>query len=323
METKMKKGRMAAIYFALFCLLMTYLLVSVGKGGNALYYDNTSIESRVNVTNKAPDVSLVNLYKFSDSSQVTIDLTEGTTTTLVCNGTVEDWNGWQDIIAVNATIYENVSYNSNSPNDNNFHYTQTSCTNSSRNITTLMFSCSFNVWYYANNAGWNCNMTAKDGSNATDNDIDPSNPVINILAALNLTTNVMDFGEMQPGETTTNAAEPVINVTNSGNVNINLSVDGFGLSDGDGLAMKCDVGNISLGNLRYNVSNDQGFATNMWNLTDSKLPSGIPFYTVNRRVDDGDTLKINSTNPTYWKLMVPPGVVKGFCNGTVTFSAVI
>jgi len=310
------------VYGMLLCILGIYLLVTLTGGGSASYYDNTSIESRVNVTNKNPTVSQVNMYRLSNMAQVSIDLTEGVTTTIICNATVEDWNGWNDIAAVNATIYDQASFNSNSPNDNNSHYYQGACSNSALNVTSQMYSCSFEVWYFANNAAWNCNVSARDLSNTTTNAIDATNPTFTMLAALNLSARIMDFGNMQPGDITTDAAEPVINVTNSGNVNINLSVDGFGVTDGDGLAMNCTVGNISLSFLRYNVSNDQSYLTNMWNLTDNKLASGIPGYIINRRVDDTDYVKLNSTNSTYWKLLVPMGV-KGFCNGTVTFSAVV
>jgi len=318
----MEKAKIYAIYWILLGIFFTYLLVSSTNLSSASYYDNTSIESRVNVTNKNPTVSQVNMYRFSNLAQANIDLTEGVTTTIICNATVEDWNGWNDIAAVNATIYDQASFNSNSPNDNNSHYYQGACSNTAINTTSLMYSCSFEVWYFANNAAWNCNVSARDLSNTTANAIDASNPTFNMLAALNLSARIMDFGNMQPGDITTDAAEPVINVTNSGNVNINLSVDGFGVTDGDGFAMNCTVGNISLSFLRYNVSNDQSFANSMWNLTDSKLPSGIPAYIINRRVDDADYVKLNSTNSKYWKLWVPMGV-KGFCNGTVTFSAVV
>jgi hypothetical protein len=319
----MEKRSVTIVYGMLLCILGMYLLITVTGDGSAFYYDNTSVESRVNVTNKVPTVSQVNMYRFSNLQQAGIDLVEGTTTLIICNATVEDWNGWMDIAAVNATIYDSASYTSTSANDNNTHYTQVLCTNTYINITSLMYSCSFDVWYFANNSSWNCNVSAKDQSNATANAVDASNPTFNILAALNLSVSLIDFGNMQPGDITTNALEPVVNVTNTGNVNINLSLDGFGAVDGDGLAMNCTVGNISIDKLRYNVTDDQSYTTSMWNLTDSKLPSGIPRFAVNRRVDDADYLKINSTNRTYWKLMVPIGSAGGFCNGTVTFSAVV
>jgi hypothetical protein len=321
MVEKMEKAKTYTICWILTFVLFTYILLSSVGTGSASYYDNTSVESRVNVTNNLPFVRDVNMYRLIGLQQTSIDLTEGTTTTIICNATVEDWNGWGDIAGVNASIYA-AGYSSTSPNDNNSKYFTNSASNTYINTTSLMYSCSFSVWYFANNASWNCNVTARDQSFAIASAVDLSNPVFNTLAALNLSASMIDFGEMQPGGITTNALEPVVNVTNTGNVNINLSLDGFGVTNGDGLAMNCTVGNISLGYMRYNVTDDQSYVTSMWNLTDDALPSGIPRFIINRRVDDADYLKLNSTNSTYWKLQVPMGTM-GFCNGTVTFSAVV
>jgi len=317
-----KEDIAATLCILLVIVLGVYMLVSVSETSDASYYDNTPIESRVNVTNAAPFVTQVNLYKQSDEEDTSIDLDEGTTTTLVCNATVNDLNGWSDIVSVNATIYDADSYSLTSPNDNNYHYFQGSCTNSSVNISAREFSCTFDVWYYANNATWNCSVSAIDIENATGSSMDLSPPTITALAALNLSTNLIDFGEMPPGNTTDDAHEQNVDVTNTGNVNINLSVDGYGAVDGDGLAMNCTQGNITISYLRYNITANQDFDVSMWNLTDDKLSSGIPKLVISQRVDDGDNGKVNSTNSTYWKLRIPKGV-KGFCNGTVTFSAVV
>jgi hypothetical protein len=313
-------GGVLIILFFTFCL---YTGVSISCRGKAAFYDNTSTESKVNVSNMAPAVSKVNVYEQDDGSAVNIDLTEGTTETVVCNGTVDDWNGWADLAGVNATLYDADSYTSQSPNDNNYHYYAGSCTNKTINGTAAEFSCIFDVWYYANEATWNCNMSAIDIDNASANGVDPTPPSFNMLAALNLSTNVLDFGEMQPGNTTLDTDEVIVNVSNTGNAQINLSLDGFGRVDGDGLAMDCSsTGNISIGYLRYNYTASQDFDTSMWNLTDTALSSGIPGFSVLRRVDDADVNKLNSTNSTFWKIRIPGGA-KGVCNGTVVFSAVV
>ncbi len=320
----MKKEQLLALScIFLFTILGIYLLVSISDTSNAAYYDNTSIESRVNVTNIGPTITQVVLYEHDDGDQASIGLSEGTTELLRCNATINDLNGLGDITAVNATIYDATSYNSSSANDNNYHYFSTTCSNSSINVSALAISCNFSVWYYANNASWNCNVSARDSSNISNTSIDATPPTITQLAALNLSTNLIDFGEMTPGETTTNAGEKNVNVTNTGNVHINLSLDGYGVVDGDNLSMNCTIGNITISNLRYNVTSAKDFDTAMWNLTDEKLPLGIPSYKILQKVDDGDGANLNSTNTTYWKLRIPIGSARGFCNGTVTFSAVV
>ena len=320
----MEKEQLYAVYGSLlFIVLGIYLLISLSDTSGADILDNTSIESRVNVTNTGPTITEVILYE-NDGSDVSIDLSEGTTEILTCNATVNDLNGWNDIVGVNATIYDAANYNSSSPNDNNYHYFTSTCGNYSINVSALAITCNFSVWYYANNASWNCNVSAVDSENLTGDGIDATPPTINQLAALNLSTNLIDFGNMQPGETTDNPGEQNVNVTNTGNTNMNLSVDGYGVTDGDGLAMNCTIGNITIGQMKYNVTIAQNFDNSMWNLSDTALPSGIPGgYNIPQRVDDGDTAKLNSTNTTYWKLRVPISNIKGFCNGTVTFSVVV
>jgi hypothetical protein len=128
---------------------------------------------------------------------------------------------------------------------------------------------------------------------------------------------------MLPGETTTNANEQNVNVTNTGNTNINLSVNGFGLVENDNLSMVCTRGNISVEYIKYNNTLGQAYLTSMWNLTSYKIGSGIRGLNIARRVDDADNTKLNSTNSTYWKIFIPIGYAKGYCNGTVTFSAVV
>ena len=309
--------------FALLVALGGYLLISLSHTSSAAYYDSTPIESRVNVTNSAPVVSQVILYESDDGSQASIDLEQGTTENLTCNATVDDLNGWEDIVGVNATIYDSDTHNSSSVDDKNFKYFTSSCTNETINTSALEFSCVFFVWYYANNATWNCNVSAIDAVNASDTEVDATPPIINKLVALNLSANLIDFDELAPGATTQDVDEPIVNVTNTGNSNFNLSVDGFGTINGDGLAMNCTSGNISIEMIHYNYTDDQNYDTSMWNLSDDQLPAGIPGLSILQRVDDNDDKKINSTNSTYWKLRIPVGSARGFCNGTVTFSAVV
>src|SRR3989338_9616740 len=56
-------------------------------------YDNSSVQSRVNVTNAAPVVEQVVLYEQGSGPGVAITLSEGTTTEVVCNATITDGNG--------------------------------------------------------------------------------------------------------------------------------------------------------------------------------------------------------------------------------------
>ena len=320
----MKKEKVIALTgVLLFTILSLYLLVSVSQTTGAAFYDSTSVESKVNVTNSAPVVTQVLVYELDDLSEVSIDLSEGTTETITCNATIDDLNGLSDIIRINATLFDDTSYNEQSGTDNNYNYFVSSCTNSTINVSAIEVSCNFAVWYYANNASWNCNISAADMGNLIGTGIDSTPPTITQLIALNLSGTTIDFGGMSPGDITANADEPVMNVTNLGNTNFNLSLDGYGVTDGDGLAMDCTSGNIPIEYMDYNFTDDQTYDTNMWNLTDNQLTSGIPGLSIVQRTDDSDTKHVKSTNSTYWKIRIPVASAGGFCNGTVTYAAVV
>lgn len=263
--------------------------------------------------NVAPSVDSVLIYPSP------IDLLAATYATIYCNATVTDQNGASDITAVNATFYHIETANPESQDDNNDHYTNTSCTNMSQSGNSVEFSCTIDVWYYANNGSWNCNVTAVDDGNLTST-LETSE-TINPLYAINISMSAIDYGALAPAETTSNPNEVVVNVTNEGNSDINLSVYGYGTVASDGLSMNCTMYNITIGNERYDILPARDFDTLMIPLTNDPLPSGIPGLRIFQRVDDIDSLLINSTNSTYWKLRMPQ-VVGGKCNGTVVFSAV-
>ena len=131
-----KRELLTLIGSFLFVVFSIYLLISVSDTTSADLYDNTSIESRVNVSNVGPSVKDVLLYEKDDGDTVSLGLEEGVTETMTCNATVDDLNGWSDISGVNATIYAS-GYTSSSPDDNNYHYFTSSCTNSSINASAL------------------------------------------------------------------------------------------------------------------------------------------------------------------------------------------
>ncbi len=309
------------------CVLLLGLLLLLPMAPFALsQFDNTSVQSRVNVTNAAPVVEQVVLYEQGSDPGVAITLSEGTTTQVVCNATITDGNGYQDINLTNsnATAWINPVVGFTSADDNNNHYTNRSCSISQVNLSTARLTCAFQFEYYAlNDSRWACNVTVQDldGISSYNRSEDAT---VAALYAINLTTRnesmMLDFGNMAPGDITADAAEQYVNVTNSGNINISLSIGGYGVNASDGLAMNCTIGNISAADLRYNYSDDQAFA-NMFNLTVNALPGSIPALRIPVRVDDSDAQAKNSTNTTFWKLSVPYGT-KGFCNGTVIFSAV-
>jgi len=289
------------------------LLPSI-KQTSATYTDNTTVESRVNISNVAPIVTVDYFYNNQSNPNDNIALTEGGTTLVFCNGTIVDNNGWWDVGNlgyVNVSIYDK-DYPTGAP-DNNYRYLNGSCYREQINATAIFASCTINMWFYANNDTWYCNMTAVDGGGEVGSGT-KSNTVLP-LYALDVNTTLIDYGELAPGDSSPN--DVVVGITNFGNMDINVSVEGYAKTRGDGLAMNCTIGNISVEYEKYALQPGQPVSS-MTNLTSSPLPGGIEGLTILQNTDDNG----NSTNSTYWKLEVPIGMGRGTCNGTVLFAAV-
>ena len=123
-----------------------------------------------------------------------IDLIAGSNLTVYCNASVNDTNLVTDIRVVNGTFYQQ-SVGANAADDNNDHYSNSSCINVSSSKFQSNYSCSFNVAYYANNGTWFCNISAFDDVNATD--FDNINTSINELLAIDVSPLIIDYGRLQ------------------------------------------------------------------------------------------------------------------------------
>jgi hypothetical protein len=121
---------------------------------------------------------------------------------------------------------------------------------------------------------------------------------------------VLDFGNLGVNQ---ESNETTANVTNAGNRNTNISVEGYGVTPGDGLAMACTFGSIPVGNERYDILNGTSYSF-MYQLTGGTTMAKN-FYMPQRTSESAD-----STNKTYWKILIPGGA-GGVCNGKILFTA--
>jgi hypothetical protein len=169
------------------------------------------------------------------------------------------------------------------------------------------------MWYYANNGSWRVNATVNDNYATKDNDY--GNASISALLALNV-TNLIDFGNLAVTETSPSAIQA--NVTNLGNVPMNVSVYGYGGNSeaaGAGYAMLCEQRNITISNERYDL-NSATLYDSMTPLTGSYVP--IPGIKIIKQTQP----EVYMVNSTYWRLHVNlTNNPFGICNGTVVFSA--
>ena len=83
---------------------------------------NVSVLAKVNISNTAPSLYLVRV------EDTPINLNANGVRNVMCNGSVFDSNGFDDIKNVTATLYQ-ISVASNAADDNNNHYTNISCGN--------------------------------------------------------------------------------------------------------------------------------------------------------------------------------------------------
>ncbi len=269
--------------------------------------ENTNLRHVYNITvvNLLPYVK--DVYLDQD-----VNLIAGSNLTLYCNASVIDYNSVDDIKNVNATFYQQ-SLGSVIDDDNNYHYTNSSCVNFSSSKFEKNFTCGFSVAYYANNGTWECNVIVEDYSNKTNSS--NASTRINELLAIDIEPSVLDYGNLIPTETSHDDVN--LTITNFGNVGFNVSVYGYGIHEGDNLSMDCERRNISIWNQRYSIkyktvfdemTNLSANATIVYNMTFPQRTDDIAFG--------------QDRNKTYWKLEVPPSI-SGICNGTLVFRTVI
>lgn len=293
-------------FFLIFLVLVLFSL-QTNLDVFAYNFEEVNVTVKANITNAPPEV----LEVLIDQD---ITLNAGGLKTVYCNATIRDWNGWEDLESVNATFYHSSSFSGDDYNGN-LHYTNTSCSFvqlNEENPYLAAATCSFEVLHYANNGSWYCNVTAKDlyeQQNFTDWLVNTTS--INALYALNVTS-VIDYGDIAVQDY---SEDVPATVTNFGNVDINVSVLGYGLIQGDGLGLVCDEGsNISVENQKFSLVFDSD-----WLLM---TPLSQDYQDVGLTLSQPTDLSTPVQSTLYWRLFVPPNPF-GECTGTLRFKATL
>jgi hypothetical protein len=236
-----------------------------------------------------------------------IMLSAGSTKFVNCTVIASDSRGASNIVNASATLYYYLNKSSD-PDHNTVHYTNTSCDAVDSNSTSKTFLCAFNVYYYANNGTWNCNATVYNGVplSASAN----ASATILPLYALNITDG-LEFGNVEPN---IESSEIIANITNLGNMPINLTLQGYAVFIGDVAGMNCSDGtNISIGRIKYSLATASYVAKN-------SLTGGLQQLTLTM---PKPTSLAPVVNTTYWQIMPDPyiGSIARYCSGHVIFSA--
>jgi hypothetical protein len=132
------------------------------------------------------------------------------------------------------------------------------------------------------------------------------------LTALNV-TGTINFGGPLDQNSDTGTTDTISTITNTGNqATIGLNVDGYGATDGDGLAMTCTTGSLIIGNEKYHITPATAYASKIA-LTDTATL--VTSFSVAKT-----TTGTPSTTPLYWGIGTTGG--SGICSGHVVFTAV-
>ena len=273
--------------------------------------------------NSPPNVTLVIVDDSLQTPENEIDLTAATTKKVTCKAVVEEIDtviNQDQIKNASAEFFDNTLSFYGDSDDNNYHYTNNSCyiNTSYGNENESEIICSFDVWYYANSGEWNCTVKAFDNLSIEGSNSDTTS--INPLLSIGIET-VVDFGIVDVNKV---SSEAIINVTNFGNVKINLSLSGYAFEEGDGLAMNCTLGaikNISIDYEKYNLtaSNPGQLSLTEFENLYTNLTSNPVVEEFNLNYRQNDTVN-KATNETYWRIYVPTGVA-GTCQGNIVFAA--
>ncbi|MBU2431938.1 MAG: hypothetical protein KKH99_14690, partial [Proteobacteria bacterium] len=284
--------------------VLVYANDSLGNlGDNNTHINITVITEYINITSILVDDSV-------DIPLDQIDLIAGTTKTVYCNLTIWDPEVYTNISSVNATFYSSTT-TFDASDANQTHYTNTSCTLISGGGNTADYVCGFTVWHFALNGTWECRGYTE---NLYSSNISLDNTTVSQLFAINISTTLINYTDLEPDQESPNVE---VNVSNVGNMPMNISVYGFGGEDelgGTDLSMICEINNISVEFERFSTSS--GVAYDSKNQL-SSTPQDIGL-TIPAKANEAEV----KSNSTYWQFMVPPHEQAfGQCNGSVVFMA--
>jgi hypothetical protein len=244
-----------------------------------------------------------------NGTDASITLTENSTTNVVVTATVTDNSGCADITKVTVKFYKTATGAGAADNANN-HYTLTTPAVVQDDCEGFVatYTATIPVQYYADPAEWTAQATPTDEADGT---VATNTITMNMLTAFDLTGSIT-FGELALN-TDTGTTDKIATVTNTGNVAIGVAVDGYGIENGDGLAMKCTHGSILLEKEKYSKTASTEYASKT-PLTDTAAP--VADFSVAQRTTTKTTGKI------YWGFGLPLNGVGGTCSGTVVFTAI-
>ena len=323
----LKRKGTNTIYFLLIVseIILVFLLSSLFStsvlGGAGT---NVTVVTTLNVGHVPPEMLWIGINNQASN----INLNANTTKLVYCEAVIRDFNNDTFIQNVTGEFYDKSVSFYGGADRNNYHYTNSTCVINRSFIGSFhgftddqylaLANCSFQVMYYANPSNWNCTMMVMD--TLTWNDTNVTNTTVNELIALAVPSSI-DYGTVNA---TYMSLENMSNVSNGGNVKVNLSLEGYAVNPQDGLAMNCTLGsikNITVQQEKFNVTGTNPAANTLalasivyTNLT---TVASIKKFNLDYRRQDSYN---DASNATYWRIYVPLGVA-GSCQGNIIMGA--
>lgn len=231
----------------------------------------------------------------------------GANVTVWCNATITDQQGAGTISTVEAFLHRS-DWPYDAVDETSGHHTNTSCSETGINATTNQYDCRFELPYFAPSMNWTCTLRVVD-----DQEVEvllTNTTLVEELFAFDMSPSAIAYGSVKAGNIST---EQSVTITNLGNSELDLALDGYAQADGDGFALICDVGNSTITNERYDVSSGTAF-DQMLQLTDNATQ--VDAFNLQPKNDT-----FSGTADIYWRVQL--GVPqKGNCTGYVTFTGV-
>ena len=202
--------------------------------------------------NSPPRIESVIIEDNILTPQKEIDLLPASTKEIRCRASVSDETE-ESLLYASAEFFNSSSFYGDT-DDNNYHYTNSSCilNKSYGNNQQAEILCSFELEYYSSPGEWNCTIKAYDNLSTSSNKTNKTK--VNELLSIGV-QDFLDYGTLDGGAV---SEELQIDITNYGNVPVNLSLSGYAIEEEDGLAMRCEQGsekNISIDYEKYNLTN--------------------------------------------------------------------
>ena len=254
-----------------------------------------------------------------------IKLVEGTTTTVLATATVQDFDGYSDIVQGTSTIYRSgVAGGANCTSSlmSCYQVPASQCTYSGCSGTQCLMTCAAKIEYFADATDasssyvgqtWMATMSVVDSTNLYGSATVAGGVPLDSLLALEVTSPSINFGALINGADTgsTNATTTIIN---TGNAPIDVKVSGDPLNGTGG-----PTGSIPVNSQKYATSTFvYGGCALCQVLTGPATPASIGV-----NLPQATSTAGSQPSSIYFGLQVPTNINSGSYSGTNYFTAVI